>query len=101
MNHFLDEGDFANMNAHRMNSYDAIHYLEPYRKLIKGIKCPVHKRVAKIDQAYKEDQYDDGNYTRLYFSNSCCSGFESHIVKIITTNFVDYESHRVYRHEEV
>lgn len=101
MINYFDEDELDRANADLENFQVSERYLKPYKKLIKGIKCPVHKRVAKIDQACQYERYKDGNYTRLYFSYTCCSGFESHIIKILDSHVVDYSFHRVYRHDEV
>lgn len=98
---FFDESEFIRMQTHKEDACVSVKYLTPYRAKIKGLKCPVHKRVAIIEQAHNYEQYDDGNYTRLYFSNSCCSRFETDIIAILEVNFPEYSSHRVYRHDKV
>lgn len=101
MNMFIDEGDIARMLAHDELQH-TIHILHRYQGALKGVKCPIHRRAIPLNITYNYEQYDDGNYTRIYFrSNCCCEAAMAHAEGILKAQFPHYNAHRVYKRDQI
>lgn len=75
--------------------------VKQYRAALRGLKCPIHNKAARIAHCCQYEPYDDGNYTRIYFTQCCCSALVAQVDIRLIEEFPRYKSQRVYPHDEV
>lgn len=94
---FPDEDIFeAHRAAAHQENFEVYQLVKAYRKVLRGLKCPEHKTAARIDHCHRYEPYDDGNYTRIYFTQCCCPILIAEAEKRLEKAFLHYKDHRVF-----
>lgn len=75
--------------------------LPAYRKILRNVKCPIHKVHPRLLWAYNPIPYEDGKRTRIYLTNECCPEMLKAATDKLKIVLGDDFSQGVFHHSEV